>query len=119
MTDFVKADRLAKVKVSEIVVMSEAARQRRAEGHDVINLGIGEPDLIPLIMPMMPLLPLLIIMIPITPLLPESQNYAKPLPPYMMDVVEPCADPNMFWYPAGQNTPFSMPCLPASIRGMK
>ncbi|MEC8729069.1 MAG: pyridoxal phosphate-dependent aminotransferase [Candidatus Puniceispirillales bacterium] len=44
MTDFVKADRLAKVKVSEIVVMSEAARQRRAEGHDVINLGIGEPD---------------------------------------------------------------------------
>ncbi len=44
MTDFVKADRLAKVKVSEIVVMSEAARKRRAEGHDVINLGIGEPD---------------------------------------------------------------------------
>ncbi|MGB2304089.1 MAG: aspartate transaminase, partial [Candidatus Puniceispirillales bacterium] len=46
MTDFVKADRLAKVKVSEIVVMSEAARQRRAEGHDVINLGIGEPDFV-------------------------------------------------------------------------
>lgn len=44
MTNFVKADRLAEVKVSEIVVMSEAARQRRAEGHDVINLGIGEPD---------------------------------------------------------------------------
>ena len=44
MTEFVKADRLAEVKVSEIVVMSEAARQRQAAGHDVINLGIGEPD---------------------------------------------------------------------------
>lgn len=44
MTKFVKADRLAEVRVSEIVIMSEAARQRRAKGHDVINLGIGEPD---------------------------------------------------------------------------
>ncbi len=44
MADFVKADRLAEVEVSAIVLMSEAARQRRAEGHDVINLGIGEPD---------------------------------------------------------------------------
>jgi aspartate aminotransferase len=44
MADFTKADRLAKVEVSAIVLMSEAARQRRTEGHDVINLGIGEPD---------------------------------------------------------------------------
>jgi aspartate aminotransferase len=44
MAEFIKADRLAEVEISAIVVMSEAARQRRAEGHDVINLGIGEPD---------------------------------------------------------------------------
>lgn len=41
---FTRADRIASIEVSEIVVMSEAARARRAEGHDVISLGIGEPD---------------------------------------------------------------------------
>ena len=44
MAEFIKADRLAEVEISAIVLMSEAARQRRAEGYDVINLGIGEPD---------------------------------------------------------------------------
>ena len=43
-TDFERAERIARIEVSEIVVMSEAARARRAEGHDVISLGIGEPD---------------------------------------------------------------------------
>lgn len=41
---FTRADRMNGIEVSEIVVMSEAARARRAEGHDVISLGIGEPD---------------------------------------------------------------------------
>ena len=46
MTDleFQRADRINNVQVSDIVKMSEAARNRRAEGHDVISLGIGEPD---------------------------------------------------------------------------
>ena len=42
--DFRRARRMAGVEVSDIVVMSAAARARRAEGHPVINLGIGEPD---------------------------------------------------------------------------
>lgn len=41
---FARAERIASVEVSDIVVMSEAARARRADGHPVINLGIGEPD---------------------------------------------------------------------------
>ena len=41
---FQRANRIGNVQVSDIVKMSEAARARRAEGHDVIGLGIGEPD---------------------------------------------------------------------------
>ena len=41
---FARAARIASIEVSEIVVMSEAARARREAGHDVISLGIGEPD---------------------------------------------------------------------------
>lgn len=41
---FRRASRIETVTVSDIVIMSEAARARRAEGHDVISLGIGEPD---------------------------------------------------------------------------
>ena len=41
---FSRAERIAAVEVSDIVIMSEAARARRAEGHAVISLGIGEPD---------------------------------------------------------------------------
>jgi len=41
---FRRASRIENVAVSDIVIMSEAARARRAEGHDVISLGIGEPD---------------------------------------------------------------------------
>lgn len=41
---FQRAKRISNVQVSDIVKMSEAARLRRAEGHDVIGLGIGEPD---------------------------------------------------------------------------
>ena len=41
---FRRAERIASVEVSDIVLMSEAARARSAEGHPVINLGIGEPD---------------------------------------------------------------------------
>jgi aspartate aminotransferase len=44
MPNFNRARRLNSVAVSDIVVMSEAARARRAEGADVISLGIGEPD---------------------------------------------------------------------------
>ncbi|MCE2516957.1 MAG: pyridoxal phosphate-dependent aminotransferase [Alphaproteobacteria bacterium] len=44
MASFKRADRISSVAVSDIVVMSEAARARRAEGVDVISLGIGEPD---------------------------------------------------------------------------
>lgn len=44
MTEFKRADRINSVSISDIVIMSEAARARRAEGHDVISLGIGEPD---------------------------------------------------------------------------
>lgn len=44
MTEFKRADRISSVSISDIVVMSEAARARRAEGFDVISLGIGEPD---------------------------------------------------------------------------
>jgi len=41
---FQAADRISDVAISDIVIMSEAARARRAEGHQVISLGIGEPD---------------------------------------------------------------------------
>ena len=41
---FQRADRIGDVQISDIVRMSEAARTRRADGHDVISLGIGEPD---------------------------------------------------------------------------
>ena len=43
-SQFTRAARIASIEVSEIVVMSEAARARRAAGHDIISLGIGEPD---------------------------------------------------------------------------
>ena len=42
--NFQKANRIRDVKISDIVIMSEAARNRRAEGRHVISLGIGEPD---------------------------------------------------------------------------
>ncbi len=38
------AERIAGISLSPIVKMAEAARERRAEGHDIISLGIGEPD---------------------------------------------------------------------------
>ena len=41
---FQSAQRISDVAISDIVIMSEAARARRAEGHHVISLGIGEPD---------------------------------------------------------------------------
>ncbi len=41
---FQRAERISNVQVSDIVKMSEATRKKRAEGHDVIGLGIGEPD---------------------------------------------------------------------------
>ena len=41
---FQAANRIADVAISDIVIMSEAARARRANGHHVISLGIGEPD---------------------------------------------------------------------------
>ncbi len=43
-SSFQAADRISDVAISDIVIMSEAARARRAEGHQVISLGIGEPD---------------------------------------------------------------------------
>ena len=43
-TVFRRAERIAEVELSDIVVLSEKARARRAEGHPVINLGIGELD---------------------------------------------------------------------------
>jgi aspartate aminotransferase len=39
-----RAERIGNVRISDIVRVSEATRRRRAQGHDVINLGIGEPD---------------------------------------------------------------------------
>ena len=42
--EFQSAQRISDVTISDIVIMSEAARARRAEGHHVISLGIGEPD---------------------------------------------------------------------------
>ncbi len=44
MTHFKRANRIRDVAVSDIVMMSEAARTRRSAGFDVISLGIGEPD---------------------------------------------------------------------------
>lgn len=44
MTDFKRSKRIKGVAISDIVLMSEAARRRRSEGIDVISLGIGEPD---------------------------------------------------------------------------
>ena len=41
---FKHAERINNVQISDIVKMSEAARARHAEGHEVISLGIGEPD---------------------------------------------------------------------------
>ena len=41
---FQSAQRISDVTISDIVIMSEAARARRAEGHHIISLGIGEPD---------------------------------------------------------------------------
>jgi aspartate aminotransferase len=44
LSEFRHADRIGNVKIPDIVKMAEATRKRRAEGHDVISLGIGEPD---------------------------------------------------------------------------
>ena len=47
MTDtasFRRSDRASSLKLSEIVRISEAARARRADGHDVLSFGTGEPD---------------------------------------------------------------------------
>ena len=41
---FRKSQRLEGIQLSEIVRLSEASRQRRAEGKDVIALSTGEPD---------------------------------------------------------------------------
>ena len=41
---FRRAERIANVEIPEIVLMAEAGRARRADGHPVISLGIGEPD---------------------------------------------------------------------------
>jgi aspartate aminotransferase len=41
---FRKSQRLEGIQLSEIVRLSEASRQRRAEGADVIALSTGEPD---------------------------------------------------------------------------
>ena len=41
---FRKSQRLDGIQLSEIVRLSEASRQRRAEGADVIALSTGEPD---------------------------------------------------------------------------
>ena len=41
---FRRAGRLARVQVSEIVQIAEAARERRAAGENVIGLGTGEPN---------------------------------------------------------------------------
>ncbi|MCX7561283.1 pyridoxal phosphate-dependent aminotransferase [Sulfitobacter sp. F26204] len=41
---FQRADRIASIAVSEIVQISEAAAQLRAEGKDVLSLATGEPD---------------------------------------------------------------------------
>ena len=44
MAQFIKADRLADVELSDIVRMSRAAREARGAGRFIIDLGIGEPD---------------------------------------------------------------------------
>ena len=41
---FQRASRIASIELSEIVQIQEAAAAKRAEGHDVIALGTGEPD---------------------------------------------------------------------------
>ena len=41
---FKRASRIASIELSEIVQIQEAAQKKRAEGHDVIALGTGEPD---------------------------------------------------------------------------
>ncbi|OAN92976.1 pyridoxal phosphate-dependent aminotransferase [Sulfitobacter geojensis] len=43
-TPFQRADRIAAIAMSEIVQISEAAAQMRAEGKDVLSLATGEPD---------------------------------------------------------------------------
>lgn len=39
-----RAERIARVELSEILQISEAAAAMKANGHDVISLGTGEPD---------------------------------------------------------------------------
>lgn len=41
---FKRAERVSAIEISEIVQVSEAARQKRAAGQQVISLGTGEPD---------------------------------------------------------------------------
>lgn len=41
---FQRASRIAAISMSEIVKISEAAAQMRAEGQDILSLGSGEPD---------------------------------------------------------------------------
>lgn len=41
---FKRAERVSAIEISEIVQVSEAARQKRAAGQEVISLGTGEPD---------------------------------------------------------------------------
>jgi len=41
---FRRSERANDLRLSEIVRISEAARVRRAEGHDVLGFGTGEPD---------------------------------------------------------------------------
>ena len=38
------AQRLSGIKPSPIARLSQRVRDLRAEGHDVIDLGVGEPD---------------------------------------------------------------------------
>ncbi|MDA7551036.1 pyridoxal phosphate-dependent aminotransferase [Rhodobacteraceae bacterium] len=41
---FVRSDRAAAVKLSEIVRISEAVQARKAKGEDILSFGTGEPD---------------------------------------------------------------------------
>ena len=41
---FKRADRVSTIEMSEIVLVSEAARRKHAKGEHVISLGTGEPD---------------------------------------------------------------------------
>jgi aspartate aminotransferase len=44
VSTFKRASRIAAIELSEIVQIQEAAQKKRAEGHDVVALGTGEPD---------------------------------------------------------------------------